>query len=72
MLELAWIDHKKADPMTAANVDNEQPQKLFGIALPRAYWFDTTKCYILLVLGLLFFAVGAYSSVVDIVRIYQS
>jgi proton-coupled amino acid transporter len=69
MLELAWIEHKKDDSTVAVVNDNDE-QKCFGI-IP-AYWLDKTKCYILLVLGFLFFAIKTYSSMVDIVRIYQS
>jgi proton-coupled amino acid transporter len=81
MLELAWIEQKQTDPMPTAAAaivvnDNDQHKKsCFGIVrVPKvpAYWFEKTKCYVLLLLGFVFFFVGTYSSVMDIVRIYQS
>jgi proton-coupled amino acid transporter len=75
MLELAWIEDKKGDPIFATTASmmfvHGDEQKCFGRLMP-AYWFDTTKCYILLMMGFLFFSIGTYSSLVDIVRIYES
>jgi len=34
------------------------------------YWKDKVKCYVLLVFGAVFMAIGTYVSIVDIVRIY--
>jgi len=36
------------------------------------WWLEKTKCYTLLTLGFIFFAVGTFASLADIVRIYMA
>eukprot|EP00934_Nitzschia_sp_Nitz4_P007915 Nitzschia sp. Nitz4//scaffold13_size275219//271069//272811//NITZ4_000932-RA/size275219-processed-gene-0.174-mRNA-1//-1//CDS//3329536188//7905//frame0 len=78
MLELAWIEHVEVSEADndVSSVRNETSWTMllpgtenFGLG---KWWFEKLKCYVLLVLGFIFFGVGTYSSLADIIKIYTS
>lgn len=75
LLELAWIAHLEG----VEDSDTTEPQSRWATILPGTeqwglgrLWFDKLKCYVLFALGFLFFGIGTYASLADIVRIYSS
>lgn len=78
LLELAWIRHLEVKPddptadATPAQTTTEQGWSVLLSVCKTSVWsFDKVKCYILLLLGFLFFGIGTYASLADIVRIYM-
>jgi amino acid permease len=75
LLELAWIRHIEVD--ICIDEEKEEESSPWSIFLPGTgrfelgkWWFDKLKCYALLTLGLLFFFIGTFAALADIVRIY--
>ena len=78
-LELAWIQHLEAE--TAPSTTGEKTTTNVGggtgfsklrsmISSRSGHLLNRIKCYVLLALGFLFFAIGTYASLADIIRIY--
>jgi proton-coupled amino acid transporter len=86
MLELAWINHLEANtnqpeegPASegGATTDARMDDFRYSTLAPGIewlglgkWWKDKMKCFVLLSLGFLFFLIGTYASLADIVRIY--
>jgi hypothetical protein len=79
LLELGWIRHMELkvveldDGKDGSDEDEDESEwwispstNPFG-----KWWLEKLKCYVLLILGLVFFGIGTYASIADIVRIYS-
>lgn len=78
MLELAWIGHLEVPPDDGDGEGNESRAESRWTTLAPGtdfcglgkWWFEKLKCYVLLSLGFLFFCIGTFAAIADIVRIY--
>jgi hypothetical protein len=83
-LELAWIQHLEFDSSTTTGIptststlsaDDKKPdgflcwQRLAGLG--KYFSLERFKCYLLLAFGFMFFGIGTYASLADIVKIYK-
>jgi len=74
ILELAWIKHLEYDTGIPEGT-TDGVDAIFWMIAPSSsprdkWWREKVKCYFLLVLGFIFFAIGTYASLADIVKIY--
>lgn len=74
LLELAWIKHIEVD-LPAEDALKEESRWLKTTVVHRPFgnwWFEKLKCYFLLFIGLIFFGIGTYAALADIIRVYQT
>ena len=69
ILELAWIRHIETD--LVPDESQEEETRWLGGHFSQIKWsWERIKCYLMLLLGLIFMLFGTYASLADIVRIY--
>ena len=87
LLELAWIEHlEHCELQLKSNLSSSVPASPHDIRMSMGkrkskrrkgrwtsgnYWKDKVKCYILLLFGAIFMAVGTFASISDIIKIYM-
>jgi amino acid permease len=69
ILELAWIRHLETD-LVPEESQEEEKLWLGGVFSNIRWSWEKVKCYLMLLLGLIFMLFGTYASLADIVRIY--